>query len=187
MARGLLTLARMRMLMVMLMVVVNHTSSAMVVVRNPSKSRTTTSALLSSKTPLDSDTSHHHHDARSNITRRRALGWGTTTAAVLMIGGGVYHTPAAHAVQPRNEALCNTGLFEHFLEYRCTPLGNIQDEGQTKALSSQEQVTTDSLLSKLSLEDSHTTASSTNSGSGSGSAALDVAKQQTKASPGAAP
>ena len=182
MARGLLTLARMRMLMVMLMVVVNHTSSAMVVVRNPSKSRTTTSALLSSKTPLDSDTSHHPHAAPTVITRRPALGWGTTTVAAL-IGGGA----SAHAVQPRNEALCNTGLFEHFLEYRCTPLGNIQDEGQTKALSSQEQVTTDSLLSKLSLEDSHTTASSTNSGSGSGSAALDVAKQQTKASPGAAP
>ena len=55
----------------------------------------------------------------------------------------------SHAVQPRNEALCQTGLFENFLEYRCTPVGDIQDEGVAKALLSQEEATTDSLLLKL--------------------------------------
>jgi hypothetical protein len=59
--------------------------------------------------------------------------------------------PASHAVKPRNEALCNTGLFENFLEYRCTAIGNIQDEGYTKELSAEETQSTDSLLSKLGL------------------------------------
>jgi hypothetical protein len=59
--------------------------------------------------------------------------------------------PASHAVKPRNEALCNTGLFENFLEYRCTAVGNIQDEGYTKELSAEETQSTDSLLSKLGL------------------------------------
>mmetsp|Transcript_19781 Transcript_19781/g.25468 ORF Transcript_19781/g.25468 Transcript_19781/m.25468 type:complete len:169 (-) Transcript_19781:311-817(-) len=59
----------------------------------------------------------------------------------------------AQALKPRNEALCNTGLFENFLEYRCTPIGNIADEGLGKDLTAKEQASTDSLMSKLGVED----------------------------------
>jgi hypothetical protein len=64
-------------------------------------------------------------------------------------GGGYY----AYALKPRNEALCGTGLFENFLEYRCTSIGNIQDEGYTRPLTDQETQSTDSLLSKLGVLD----------------------------------
>lgn len=55
----------------------------------------------------------------------------------------------AQAVQPRNEVLCDSGLFDNFLEYRCTPLGNIEDEGAGRKLSESEESTTNSLISKL--------------------------------------
>jgi hypothetical protein len=52
-------------------------------------------------------------------------------------------------LQPRNEPLCATGLFEHFLEYKCTPIGDIQDEGVPRAWTAAEVAATESLLSKL--------------------------------------
>ena len=58
----------------------------------------------------------------------------------------------AQAVQPRNEVLCDSGLFDNFLEYRCTPLGNIEDEAAGRNLSESEQSTTNSLLSKLMMD-----------------------------------
>jgi hypothetical protein len=58
----------------------------------------------------------------------------------------------AQAVQPRNEVLCDSGLFDNFLEYRCTPLGNIEDEAAGRNLSESEESTTNSLLSKLMMD-----------------------------------
>jgi hypothetical protein len=55
----------------------------------------------------------------------------------------------AMALQPRNEPLCSTGLFENFMEYKCTPIGDIQDEGMSKDLTPAEVAATDSLLTKL--------------------------------------
>ena len=66
--------------------------------------------------------------------------WGATTT-----------TPAAHALQERNEALCNTGFFTNIWQYKCTPLGDIQDEGFAKDLTNADQGTVDSLMSKLEL------------------------------------
>lgn len=89
------------------------------------------------------------HDVGNNVStsrRRYLLGYLIASVGMVDLSG-----LPAHAVKPRNEALCNTGLFENFLEYRCTPIGNIEDEGQSRAMSSQEQAATDSLLSKLSL------------------------------------
>ena len=63
---------------------------------------------------------------------------------------------AASALQPRNEVLCGTGLFEHFLEYRCTPIGDIEDEGISKGLSDAEETAAESLLSKLFVGDTTT-------------------------------
>jgi hypothetical protein len=55
------------------------------------------------------------------------------------------------ALESRNENLCATGLFEHFQEWRCTPIGNILDEGISKNLNDGELALTDSLLGKLQL------------------------------------
>lgn len=85
----------------------------------------------------------------------------TTAALILSITSIIMMTMTApvpaNAIKPRNEALCNTGLFENFLEFRCTPLGNIEDEGYSKAMSKREQAMTDSLLSKLSFSSDGTT------------------------------
>lgn len=60
---------------------------------------------------------------------------------------------SSNALKPRNEALCNTGFFEHYLEYRCTEIGDISDEGQKTGLTEGQAGATDSLLSKLQLGD----------------------------------
>lgn len=70
-------------------------------------------------------------------------------------------TTAAYALQPRNEPLCSTGLFEHFMEYKCTPIGDIQDEGMSKGLTSVDEQTTNSLMSKLGLDHHDTTTTTT--------------------------
>mmetsp|Transcript_24197 Transcript_24197/g.29784 ORF Transcript_24197/g.29784 Transcript_24197/m.29784 type:complete len:170 (+) Transcript_24197:70-579(+) len=59
----------------------------------------------------------------------------------------------ANAIQPKNEALCGTGFFEHIYEYKCTAIGDIEDEGKTKDLSSNEASISDDLMGKLGLSD----------------------------------
>ena len=54
-----------------------------------------------------------------------------------------------HAIEPRNEALCSTGFFTNIAQYYCTDIGNISDEGKIKDLSTNQEMATDSLLSKL--------------------------------------
>jgi len=49
--------------------------------------------------------------------------------------------------------LCGTGFFEHFNEFRCTPIGDISDEGTVKALSAKEDGISDGLLGKLGVGD----------------------------------
>jgi len=56
------------------------------------------------------------------------------------------------SLESRNENLCATGLFEHFQEWRCTPIGNILGEGIPKALDGQQVTLTDSLITKLGLD-----------------------------------
>lgn len=84
-------------------------------------------------------------------TRRALLLASLSTLAV-----ATAHAYPAAAVKPRNEALCSTGLFDNFMEYRCTPIGNIQDEGQSKDMTSTESASTDSLMSKLGLSNDET-------------------------------
>lgn len=62
-------------------------------------------------------------------------------------------TNQAQALQERNEALCGTGFFEHFNEFKCTPIGDISDEGNTKKLSDNEVERVDSLMGKLGMMD----------------------------------
>lgn len=56
---------------------------------------------------------------------------------------------AAYAVKDRNEALCGTGFYTNIWQYKCTDLGDIEDEGLGKEMSSSEQGAADSLMSKL--------------------------------------
>lgn len=79
--------------------------------------------------------------------RRRFL----ASAAASAFGVMVSVPPPAEAVKERNEALCNTGFFTNIAQYRCTPVGNIWDEGQKTSLSVEEEGATDSLLSKFNL------------------------------------
>lgn len=60
--------------------------------------------------------------------------------------------PAAHALQQKNEALCNTGFFTNVGAWYCTDIGNIGDEGKPKPLSGDAETSVDSLMSKFDLE-----------------------------------
>ena len=70
---------------------------------------------------------------------------------VALAGGAWGLATTTHALQERNEALCYTGFFTNIWQYKCTPLGDIQDEGFAKDLTNADQGTVDSLMSKLEL------------------------------------
>jgi len=74
--------------------------------------------------------------------------------------------PPAGAVKERNEALCNTGFFTNIAQYRCTPVGNIWDEGQKTSLSVEEEGATNSLLSKFNFETSESSSDEKDDGIG---------------------
>lgn len=57
----------------------------------------------------------------------------------------------AKALQNKNDALCGTGFFTHIYEYKCTEIGDIEDEGASKGLSSTEESSIDGLMSKFDL------------------------------------
>ena len=58
----------------------------------------------------------------------------------------------AFALQEKNEALCGTGFFTNIWQYKCTEIGDIEDEGESKALSTNEKSSIDSLMIKFNLE-----------------------------------
>jgi hypothetical protein len=62
------------------------------------------------------------------------------------------HPSSALALKQKNEALCGTGFFEHIYEYKCTSIGDIEDEGTSKELSSVETGVTDNLMGKLGFD-----------------------------------
>ena len=92
-----------------------------------------------------------HGSAASRVTtRRQVVKWGLP----LLLGAtcpAVALTPPALALRERNEALCATGFYTNIWQYKCTEIGDISDEGTKVSLSKQEEVATDSLLSKLEL------------------------------------
>ena len=63
----------------------------------------------------------------------------------------IFNAAKVEALQPKNDALCGTGFFEHIYEYKCTAIGDIEDEGIAKGMSSNEVGLTDSLMGKLGL------------------------------------
>ena len=82
---------------------------------------------------------------------RRAF-WKTGIATTALGLVGLAAPTPAHALKKRNEALCGTGFFEHIYEYKCTAIGDIQDEGYSKALNQAESGLTDGLMGKLRLD-----------------------------------
>ena len=81
--------------------------------------------------------------------RRTAL---ATLGAVLVSAVGPA-VPPAFALKKRNEALCGTGFFEHIYEYKCTEIGDIEDEGYSRAMNAEENGLTDGLMGKLGVID----------------------------------
>jgi hypothetical protein len=74
----------------------------------------------------------------------------------------------AQAVKPRNEMLCGTGFFTNIWQYKCTDLGDIEDEGKIKAMSTEEESKMDSLMGKLGMAGGESPV-----GEGSGSTKVD--------------
>lgn len=82
-----------------------------------------------------------------------------------LVASGVFATATwivprpSLALKERNEQLCATGFFTNFLEYRCTEIGDISDEGQKTTFSGKDAGAADSLLDKLNLMDAPAAAS----------------------------
>ena len=58
----------------------------------------------------------------------------------------------ANALQSKNEALCGTGFFTNIWQYKCTEIGDIEDEGDSKELSTFEESSINSLMSKFNFD-----------------------------------
>lgn len=100
-----------------------------------------------------------------NLPRSTILAWlgGTLTCTLLPLTSflppnsphaAVAVPAAAWAIQERNDALCGTGFFTNIMQYRCTELGDISDEGMPRALSEQQMESVGGLLSKFDLSES---------------------------------
>ena len=109
------------------------------------------SELMPPHHPSDRDRAHFSSNQQQHFSRRGLLKSTHDVVAASIVATMTLSTNA-YALQPRNEPLCATGLFEHFMEYKCTPIGDIQDEGIGKELTKVEEQTTNSLLSKLGID-----------------------------------
>ena len=65
-------------------------------------------------------------------------------------------------VDERNELLCGTGFFTNIYQYKCTEIGDIENEGKSKDLSSSELSSVSSLMDKLELSSSTSSTSGSN-------------------------
>ena len=84
----------------------------------------------------------------------------------------------ANAVEERNELLCGTGFFTNIYQYKCTEIGDIEKEGISRDLSSEELSSVSSLMEKLEL--GSTSSSGSGSGEGESSAAATTTKTNEK-------
>lgn len=134
------------------------------------KQTTTTKATTIFLTPSHQHRHQHRHQhqrqekSRNMINSRRGfLGRTGGTAAstissslllsfILLSSTTLSNPNPAHALKPKNDALCGTGFFEHIYEYKCTSIGDIEDEGQTKKLNGDEMDISNGLMGKLGLE-----------------------------------
>mmetsp|Transcript_47401 Transcript_47401/g.53014 ORF Transcript_47401/g.53014 Transcript_47401/m.53014 type:complete len:134 (+) Transcript_47401:174-575(+) len=70
--------------------------------------------------------------------RNTLVRMGTTTSLFLTIMMAATVPTPALALRNKNEALCGTGFFEHIYVYKCTSIGDIEDEGTSKKLGQVE-------------------------------------------------
>jgi hypothetical protein len=84
----------------------------------------------------------------STSTSRRGFFVGAACFTSIGLMGGANE---ALAVKPRNEMLCGTGFFTNIWQYKCTDLGDIEDEGKIKTVSAEEEAKMDTLMGKLSM------------------------------------
>jgi len=77
---------------------------------------------------------------------------GTTTSSLLTTMMATTVPTPALALKNKNEALCGTGFFEHIYEYKCTSIGDIEDEGTSKKLGQVEINVADNLMAKFGLD-----------------------------------
>ena len=95
---------------------------------------------------------NNHNQPNSSTNRRSFL---SLPSVLLLSSSSLSFFPSnANALKPKNDALCGTGFFEHIYEYKCTSIGDIEDEGKTKEMNSNEVGLTDSLMGKLNLSSS---------------------------------
>ena len=106
--------------------------------------------------------STHNRAIKNSQYSRRAFIFTPTITIPLSL---VINAPKADALKPKNDALCGTGFFEHIYEYKCTSIGDIEDEGSAKSMNSDEMGITDSLMGKLGLPSQDTEKSIDNSDS----------------------
>ena len=85
----------------------------------------------------------------STGTSRRDMFTISVNTIALSLAFATQYPASSSALESRNESVCGTGLFEHFQEWRCTPIGNILDEGSSKDLKDVEVASIDSLMGKL--------------------------------------
>jgi hypothetical protein len=112
------------------------------IMRNPSRQ---------SQTQAASQSSRKQQEELFVVDRRTAL---VATATLMLPFVTVIAPSPALALKPKNEALCGTGFFEHIYEYKCTAIGDIEDEGTSRAMSKDENGLTDSLMGKLGFDNS---------------------------------
>lgn len=97
--------------------------------------------------------------ATEGILSRRIMLQKTMVASGLFTTVTLMAPTPSLALKQRNEQLCATGFFTNYLEYRCTEIGDISDEGQKTTFSSKDAGAADSLMDKLNLMDTPTTTS----------------------------
>lgn len=118
----------------------NHESDQEQIMRNRSRQ---------SQTQAAASQSSRKQEELFAIDRRTTL---LATAALLLPFATVMAPSPALALKPKNEALCGTGFFEHIYEYKCTAIGDIEDEGTSRVMSKDENGLTDSLMGKLGFD-----------------------------------
>jgi hypothetical protein len=65
------------------------------------------------------------------------------------------------ALTDKNDALCQTGFFTNIMQYRCTEIGDISDEGIAQDLTTDQVASTDALMSKLNVNSNSSSSIST--------------------------
>ena len=87
---------------------------------------------------------------KSKSLNRRDLVRALSSAA---LSGNILLNPRtnqpAWALKPNNEALCGTGFFTNIAQYKCTDIGDISDEGQSRKTTAEEESRLDGLMSKF--------------------------------------